>query len=95
MNKPILRRNQILTLSQEPRLRWTLTALAKRSMKHLTALPDLAACGVAFISLRVDPDLSKPSGREVFHVAAAMAEFEREPIRERVAAGLRNAWASD
>ena len=65
-----------------------------RSLKHLvTALADLAAYGVAFVSLRDNLDLSTPSGRLMFHVVAAMAEFERELIRERVRAGLANARA--
>ena len=65
-----------------------------RSLRHLvTALADLAAYGVAFISLRDHLDLSTPSGRLMFHVVAVMAEFERELIRERVTAGLRNARA--
>ena len=63
-----------------------------RSLKHLvTSLADLAAYGVAFISLRDNLDLSTPSGRLMFHVVAAMAEFERELIREPVRAGLANA----
>jgi DNA invertase Pin-like site-specific DNA recombinase len=65
-----------------------------RSLKHLvTALADLAAYGVAFVSLRDNLDLSTPSGRLMFHVIGAMAEFERELIRERVRAGLANAKA--
>jgi DNA invertase Pin-like site-specific DNA recombinase len=65
-----------------------------RSLKHLvTALADLAAYGVAFVSLRDNLDLSTPSGRLMFHVVAAMAEFERELIRERVRAGIANAKA--
>src|SRR5262249_7294739 len=65
-----------------------------RSLKHLvTALADMAAYGVAFVSLRDNLDLSTPSGRLMFHVVAAMAEFERELIRERVCAGLANARA--
>lgn len=47
-----------------------------RSLKHLvTALADLAAYGIAFISLRDNLDLSTPSGRLMFHVVAALAEF--------------------
>ena len=63
-----------------------------RSLKHLvTALAELNAYGVAFVSLRDNLDLSTPSGRLMFHVVAAMAEFERELIRERVRAGLADA----
>jgi DNA invertase Pin-like site-specific DNA recombinase len=65
-----------------------------RSLKHLVnALADLVALGVAFISLRDNLDLTTPSGRLMFQIIAAMAEFERALIQERVKAGLRNARA--
>jgi DNA invertase Pin-like site-specific DNA recombinase len=65
-----------------------------RSLKHLVnALADLAAYGVAFVSLRNNLDLSTPSGRLMFQIIGAMAEFERALIQERVKAGLRNAQA--
>jgi DNA invertase Pin-like site-specific DNA recombinase len=65
-----------------------------RSLKHLVnALADLGAYGVAFVSLRDNLDLSTPSGRLMFAVIGAMAEFERALIQERVKAGLRNAQA--
>jgi DNA invertase Pin-like site-specific DNA recombinase len=63
-----------------------------RSLKHLvTALADLEAYGVAFVSLKDNLDLSTPSGRLMFQIIGAMAEFERALIQERVKAGLRNA----
>jgi DNA invertase Pin-like site-specific DNA recombinase len=63
-----------------------------RSLKHLVnALADLAALVVAFVSLRDNLDLSTPSGRLMFQIIGAMAEFERALILERVRAGLRNA----
>jgi DNA invertase Pin-like site-specific DNA recombinase len=65
-----------------------------RSLKHLVnALADLCAYGVAFISFRDNLDLSTPSGRLMFQIIGAMAEFERSLIQERVRAGLRNARA--
>jgi resolvase-like protein len=65
-----------------------------RSLKHLVnALADLCAYGVAFVSFRDNLDLSTPSGRLMFQIIGAMAEFERSLIRERVKAGLRNARA--
>jgi DNA invertase Pin-like site-specific DNA recombinase len=65
-----------------------------RSLKHLVnALAELAALGIAFISLRDNIDLSTPSGRLMFQIIGAMAEFERALIQERVRAGLRNARA--
>jgi DNA invertase Pin-like site-specific DNA recombinase len=65
-----------------------------RSLKHLVnSLADLSAYGIAFISLRDHLDLSTPSGRLMFQIIGAMAEFERALIHERVKAGLRNARA--
>lgn len=70
---------------------WKLDRLG-RSLKHLVnTLADLQAYGVAFVSLRDNLDLSTPSGRLMFHVVAAMAEFERALIRERVSAGIQAA----
>jgi DNA invertase Pin-like site-specific DNA recombinase len=65
-----------------------------RSLRHLVnALAEIEALGVAFISLRDNLDLSTPSGRLMFQIIGAMAEFERALIQERVKAGLRNARA--
>jgi DNA invertase Pin-like site-specific DNA recombinase len=65
-----------------------------RSLRHLVnALAELEAVGVAFVSLTDNLDLTTPAGRLMFQVIAAMGEFERELIRERVRAGLRNARA--
>jgi DNA invertase Pin-like site-specific DNA recombinase len=63
-----------------------------RSLAHLvTSIADLDAYGVAFVSLNDNLDLSTPSGRLMFQIIGAMAEFERALIQERVKAGLRNA----
>jgi DNA invertase Pin-like site-specific DNA recombinase len=65
-----------------------------RSLRHLVnALAELEAIGVAFVSFRDNLDLSTPSGRLMFQIIGAMAEFERSLIQERVKAGLRNARA--
>jgi DNA invertase Pin-like site-specific DNA recombinase len=65
-----------------------------RSLRHLVnALADLEALGVSFVSLKDNLDLSTPSGRLMFQIIGAMAEFERSLIQERVRAGLRNARA--
>jgi DNA invertase Pin-like site-specific DNA recombinase len=65
-----------------------------RSLRHLVnALAELEALGIAFISLRDNLDLASPSGRLMFQIIGAMAEFERALIQERVKAGLRNARA--
>ena len=65
-----------------------------RSLRHLVnALADLDAYGVAFVSLKDNLDLSTPSGRLMFQIIGAMAEFERALIQERVRSGIRNARA--
>ena len=65
-----------------------------RSLRHLVnALAELEALGLSFISLRDNLDLSTPSGRLMFQIIGAMAEFEKSVIQERVKAGLRNARA--
>jgi DNA invertase Pin-like site-specific DNA recombinase len=65
-----------------------------RSLKHLiNSLDLLASSGVAFISLRDNLDLSTASGRLMFQMIGAFAEFERALTRERVTAGLANARA--
>jgi DNA invertase Pin-like site-specific DNA recombinase len=72
---------------------WKMDRFA-RSLKHLiNALAEFEALGVAFVSLRDNLDLTTPSGRLMFQIIGAMAEFERSLIQERVCAGLRNARA--
>lgn len=63
-----------------------------RSITDLVAsLEEFRALGVAFVSIHEQIDTSSPTGRVVFAVVAAMAEFEREILRERVRAGLARA----
>ena len=61
-------------------------------MRHLVVLLDeLQALGVAFVSLGEGIDCTTPAGRLQLHVLAALAEFERGRIQERVRAGLARA----
>jgi DNA invertase Pin-like site-specific DNA recombinase len=70
---------------------WKLDRFA-RSLAHLVnAVAEFEALGVAFISLRDNIDLTTPSGRLMFQIIGAMAEFERSLIQERVRAGLQHA----
>lgn len=63
-----------------------------RSLKHLVELvTDLEERGVGFRVLTGDIDTTTPAGRLVFHLFAALAEFERDLIRERTMAGLKAA----
>jgi DNA invertase Pin-like site-specific DNA recombinase len=54
-------------------------------------LEELTGIGVAFVSLGEGIDCTTPAGKLQLHILAALAEFERERIRERVLAGLRRA----
>src|SRR5215470_15544634 len=70
---------------------WRLDRLG-RSLKHLiTLLDELQALGVSFVSLNEGIDLGTPAGRLQLHILAALAEFERARIQERVRAGLARA----
>jgi DNA invertase Pin-like site-specific DNA recombinase len=66
-----------------------------RSLRDLLVLLDeLNAAGCAVISLREATDLTTPTGRLLVHSIAALAEFERELIRERVRAGIARVKAT-
>jgi DNA invertase Pin-like site-specific DNA recombinase len=56
----------------------------------------LASLGVRFIAVSqgLDTDQSSPTSQLLLHIPAAVAQFERELIRERVAAGMANAKRS-
>ncbi len=70
---------------------WRLDRLG-RSLKHLiTLLDELQALGVGFVSLGEGIDLQTPAGRLQLHILAALSEFERARVVERVQAGLQRA----
>jgi DNA invertase Pin-like site-specific DNA recombinase len=67
---------------------WRLDRLG-RNLRHLvTTLEDLQHIGVQFVSLGEGIDATTPAGKLQLHILAALAEFERGRIRERVLAGL-------
>jgi len=70
---------------------WRLDRLG-RDLKHLImTLDELAALGIAFTSLNEGIDTTTPAGRLQLHLLAAIAEFERARIVERVKAGVARA----
>ena len=72
---------------------WRLDRLG-RSLRHLLeVVGDLEQRGIALRSLTESIDTSSPAGRLVFHTFGALAEFERDLIRERTRAGLMAARA--
>lgn len=65
-----------------------------RSLKHLlTLLTEFEERNVALISLKEGLDFSTSTGKLMFSIVGAMAQFERDLIRERVKAGLDYARA--
>ena len=72
---------------------WRLDRLG-RSLQDLIELTNnFQTRGVEFESLTERIDTSSPTGRLVFHLFGALAEFERSLIRERTMAGLKAARA--
>ncbi len=72
---------------------WKLDRLG-RSLKHLVeTVQQLETKGIGFQSLQESLDTTTSGGKLVFHVFAALAEFERDLIRERTQAGLAAARA--
>jgi DNA invertase Pin-like site-specific DNA recombinase len=72
---------------------WRLDRLG-RSLKHLIlTLDELQGLGVGFVSYNENLDLTTSTGRLMFQLLGAFAEFERNMIKERVVAGLNHAKA--
>src|SRR3954452_4693007 len=72
---------------------WRLDRLG-RSITHLIqTVSGLAGRGVGFKSLTENIDTTTSGGKLVFHIFGALAEFERDLIRERTNAGLQAARA--
>jgi DNA invertase Pin-like site-specific DNA recombinase len=70
---------------------WRLDRLG-RSLRHLIdTITALNARGVGFKSLTENIDTTTSGGKLVFHIFGALAEFEREIIKERTLAGLASA----
>jgi DNA invertase Pin-like site-specific DNA recombinase len=67
---------------------WRLDRLG-RSLPHLIAtMTDLEERGIGFKSLTENIDTTTSGGKLIFHTFGALAEFERNLIRERTQAGL-------
>src|SRR3954463_14872122 len=72
---------------------WRLDRLG-RSLTHLIeTVRKLHALGIGFRSLQEQIDTTTSGGKLVFHIFGALAEFERDIIRERTQAGLAAARA--
>jgi DNA invertase Pin-like site-specific DNA recombinase len=72
---------------------WRLDRLGRNLQDLIHLVNDLETRGVKFKSLKESVDTGGPAGKLVFHLFAALAEFERELVRERTLAGLEAARA--
>jgi len=72
---------------------WKLDRFGRSVLNLVESLNKLASAGVRFIATTqsIDTDESNPTSRLMLYILAAVAEFEREMIRERVVAGLASA----
>lgn len=72
---------------------WRLDRLGRSLKELIETVTTLAERGIELRSLRENIDTSTPTGKFMFHIIAAMAEFERDIICERTQAGLEAARA--
>ena len=74
---------------------WKLDRLARSVRQLVETAEDLAKSQIGLRVLTQAIDTTSPGGRLVFHVFAAVAEFERELMLERTHAGLASARAAN
>lgn len=72
---------------------WRLDRLGRSLINLIKLLEDLGRKGISFRSLNENIDTSSSGGKLVFHLMAALAEFERTLISERTKAGMMSAKA--
>ncbi len=72
---------------------WKLDRFGRSLVHCVSTIQELASLGVRFIatSQGLDTDETNPASNLLLHILAAVAQFERELIRERVTAGLQTA----
>jgi len=73
---------------------WSLDRLARSLKQLLTIAEECRSMGVDLVSLKQNIDTTLPAGRLTFSILGAVAEFERELLRERVKAGMAQARRS-
>jgi DNA invertase Pin-like site-specific DNA recombinase len=72
---------------------WRLDRLGRSLKQLIETVMDLNERGIELRSLKENIDTSTSTGKLMFHIIGAMAEFERDVIRERTFAGLEAARA--
>lgn len=87
-NRPALRAATRRLRRGDTLIVWKLDRLG-RSLQDLVAiLAALERRGISFYSVSDNIDTATPTGKLLFHVTGAMAEFERSLISERTKAGM-------
>jgi DNA invertase Pin-like site-specific DNA recombinase len=84
--RDVLRKGDVLVV-------WRLDRLGRSLRNLIEILTELEQQGIGFHSLQESIDTTTPGGKLVFHIFGALAEFERNLIRERTHAGLTAARA--
>lgn len=72
---------------------WKLDRFARSTRELLERLEEFRTLGVELLSYTENIDTTTPIGKAFFQIAAVIAEFERDLIRERIIAGMENAKA--
>jgi len=89
--------NEMLSDARRGRFRvllvWRLDRLGRSLANLVRLLEEFRADGVELVSLSEGLDFSTTTGKLLYQVISAFAEFERDAIRERICGGLRNAKA--
>ena len=72
---------------------WKLDRFGRSLVHCVSGIQELSSLGIRFIatSQGLDTDESNPASKLLMHILAAVAQFEREIIHERVSAGMRAA----
>ncbi len=72
---------------------WRLDRLGRSLKQLIETVTHLNERGIELKSIKENIDMTTPTGKLMFHIIGAMAEFERDVIRERTTAGLEAARA--
>jgi DNA invertase Pin-like site-specific DNA recombinase len=72
---------------------WRLDRLGRTLKQLIVTITDLSEQDIGFKSLQENIDTTTSGGKLIFHIFGALAEFEREVIKERTNAGLQAARA--
>lgn len=73
---------------------WRLDRLGRSLRDLIDQVTTLETAGIGFRSLTENIDTTTAGGRMIFHIFGALAEFERDLIRDRTTAGLERARAA-